>query len=64
MTSLLLHKKFQIRLIVRSKLFVHKKAECSSSTQLHPDGMTAGFTLKPFSIIATPDHHQWDVQYA
>ena len=28
MTSLLLHKKFQIRLIVRSKLFVHKKAEC------------------------------------
>ena len=29
MTSLLLHKKFQIRLIVRSKLFFHKKAECS-----------------------------------
>ena len=30
MTSLLLHKKFQIRLIVRSKLFVHKKVECKS----------------------------------
>ena len=26
MTSLLLHKKFQIRLIVRSELFFHKKA--------------------------------------
>ena len=29
MTSLSLHKICQIRLIVRSKLFVHKKAECT-----------------------------------
>ena len=35
MTSLSLYKIYQIRLIVHSKLFVHKKAECINVIQLY-----------------------------